>query len=464
MKQRHIASIAAASLCCVGCNTDISNETEKTNFIVIFCDDMGYGDLGCYGNPTIKTPRLDQMAAEGQKWSDFNVAASVSSPSRAALLTGRIGPRTGMYGTKGRVLHPYHTGGMPDKEHTLGEYLQQTGYTTACVGKWHLGHHEGQLPLDHGFDRFYGIPYSNDMSQREKLKEGYKAYPFELPLYNQKEVIEYEPIQDTFTKDFTQYSLDFIEENSKEPFFLYLAYTMPHYPLYASDEFKGRSQAGIYGDVVEEIDYSVGLILDQLKELGIDDNTLVVFTSDNGPWLSKGVEAGSSGRFRRGKSSQFEGGFRVPCIFSGAGVKRGHVTQMGNALDILPTICSMAGIPLLEDRVYDGYDLSGLLFGTESKSPREMMYYYIASNMHAVRKGEYKLHFQNLPIFGQAPIEESIPLLYNLNTDPGELYNIAAENPQIVDELLHAAKDFESSYTKAPAQFDPRIEAKIVKK
>ncbi len=229
-------------------------EKDKPNFIVIFCDDLGYGDLSCFGHPTIKTPSLDKMASEGQKWTNFYVSASVSSPSRAGLLTGRLGVRTGMYGDNKVVLYPNSPQGLPESELTIASLLKQSGYATACVGKWHLGHKEPYLPLNHGFDYFYGIPFSNDMSRNEQKLKGNPNYKFELPFYNQLQIIETEPDQTQLTKRLTEYAVSFIEQHTEDPFFLYLAHPMPHIPLYSSSSFEGKSVRGKYGDAVEEID------------------------------------------------------------------------------------------------------------------------------------------------------------------------------------------------------------------
>lgn len=426
----------------------------KPNIILINCDDMGYGDLSCFGNPTIKTPNLDRMALEGQKWSSFYVSASVSSPSRAGLLTGRLGVRTGMYGNKNRVLFPNSPGGLPAEEFTIAELLKQGGYHTACIGKWHLGHLPEYMPLRHGFDYFYGYPYSNDMSRKEQIKLGNKSYPYEYILYEQEKEIEREPDQYDLTKQVTNAAIRYIKSNGDSPFFLYLAHPMPHVPVYASADFQGKSARGRYGDTIEELDWSTGQILETLKQEGLDKNTLVIFTSDNGPWLSYKQQGGSPGPLKDGKASMFEGGFRVPCIMWGSMVKSGHITDMASTLDLLPTFCEMAGISLPSDRVYDGVSLLNVL-NNKSSCKRDVFYFYRGNDLYAVRKGKYKAHFSYKSAYG--PDEKIVyekPVLYDLGVDPEELYDIADQHPDIVVALTALAQDHKASFTVSESIFD----------
>lgn len=431
-----------------------TKKETKPNIIVINCDDMGYGDLSCFGNPTIQTPNLDRMAIEGQKWTSFYVSASVSSPSRAGFLTGRLGVRTGMYGNKYRVLFPNSPGGLPSEEITIAELLKQAGYHTGCIGKWHLGHLPEYMPLRHGFDYFYGYPYSNDMSHREKMKMGHTNYPYEYMLYEQEKVIEREPQQEELTQQVTNAAVRYIKSNVDSPFFLYVAHPMPHIPVYASDEFQGKSARGKYGDTIEELDWSTGQILQTLKQEGLDKNTLVIFTSDNGPWLSYKQEGGSPGPLKDGKASMFEGGFRVPCIMWGAMVKPGTITDMGSSLDLLPTFCEMAGVILPTDRIYDGVSLLNVL--TEKSScKRNAFYFYRGNDLYAVRKGKYKAHFSHKSAYG--PDEKIVykkPVLYDLGTDPEELFNIADQHPDIVAELTALAQEHKASFAVAESIFD----------
>ncbi|MFI3322688.1 MAG: sulfatase [Rikenellaceae bacterium] len=429
---------------------------EKPNFIVIFCDDMGYGDLSCYGNPSIATPNIDKLASEGQKWSNFYVTASVSSPSRGGLLTGKYGVNSGLYGDKSGVLHPFNNGGINSENVTIADILGSAGYTTACVGKWHIGHNINQLPLEHGFDYFYGIPYSNDMSQQAKAKEG-KEYNWPLPFYNQDKVIESEPELSELTNRLTNYAVDFIKDNRKEPFFLYLAHPMPHAPLFPHKNFEGKSARGIYGDVVEELDWSVGEIMETLRKYNLDENTLVIFSSDNGPSLNNKLEGGSAGELYEGKASMFEGGFRVPGIFWGSMVKPSLQFGIGSTLDIIPTFCDYAGITVDDADNLDGFSLRGVLSGDE-KSPRDIICYYRGSDLRAIRKGSYKLHVSYAPEMwasSKTPLSEmpELPWLYNLDQDPGEKFNIAKDNPEIVAELRKLAEQYKNRDIKV-SQFD----------
>ena len=433
----------------------IAQQAEKPNLIIIYCDDMGYGDLSCFGNPTIKTPNLDRMALEGQKWTSFYVSASVSSPSRAGLLTGRMGVRTGMYGNQRGVLFPNSPGGLPSEETTIAEMLQSAGYQTACIGKWHVGHKDEYLPLNHGFEYFFGSPFSNDMSRKEQVKCGNMNYPHEYIIYKQDKIVYREPDQTDLTKLFTTEAVNYINKHHQNPFFLYLAHPMPHFPVYASQAFQGKSERGKYGDTIEELDWSVGEILSTLKRNGIDQNTYVVFTSDNGPWLPYKQEAGTAGPLRDGKNSHYEGGFRVPCIVWGNGIDPGTITSMGSTLDIIPTFCDLLGLPLPSDRVYDGVSLLPVLTDHTAKSPRQTFFFYRGSLLYAVRKGNYKLHFMDRESYGSKHVTVyEKPVLYDLGSDPEERFNIADKFPEMVNELKELAKEHQNSFTPAKPIFD----------
>lgn len=437
-------------------NAGHSNKyNSKPNIIVINCDDMGYGDLSCFGNPTTKTPNLDRMALEGQKWSSFYAGSPVSSPSRACLLTGRLGVRNGMYGDKRGVLFPDSPHGMPKEEYTIAQLLKSAGYSTACIGKWHLGHHDEDMPLQHGFDYFFGFPFSNDMSRKEQMKLGWLDYPYDYLVYEQDKIIDKEIDQTTLTKMVTDVAVRYIRNSDRKPFFMYLAHPMPHFPVYSSEEFQGESDGGRYGDTIEELDWSVGEILKTLSAVGKEQNTLVIFTSDNGPWLKYKEQAGSSGPLKDGKNSHYEGGFRVPCIMWGSMVKPGHVTQMGSNLDFLPTFCEMAGVQLPSDRVFDGISLTEVMHNPSAQSPRQEFYYYRGSLLYAVRVGNYKLHLMDKSAYGRDKLViYDKPYLYDLSSDPGEHYNVADEHPDIVDMIMSVIKEHKSNITIVDSIFD----------
>ncbi len=421
----------------------VSGEPGSTppNFIIIFADDMGYGDVGVFGHPTIRTPNLDRMATEGQKWTNFYVAAPVCTPSRAGLMTGRLPVRSGMCSAKRRVLFPNSKGGLPESEITIASALKKAGYSTACFGKWHLGDLPPFLPNAHGFDLYFGIPYSNDMDRvdgpegREALIHPKIDY-FNVPLMRNSEIVERPADQTTITKRYTQEAIKFIKQNKGTPFFIYLAHSMPHVPLFRSKEFIDKSLRGVYGDVIEELDWSVGKILSTLKQEGLDSTTLVVFTSDNGPWLIFNDHGGSAGLLRGGKGGTYEGGMREPTIFWWPGkLKPGVVMDMGTTMDLLPTFCGLAHVELPDDRVYDGYDISPVLFGT-GPDPRDVVFYYRGTTVFAIRKGPYKAHFITQPEYGsRVKTKHDPPLLYNLEVDPSEKYNIADQHPEVIAEI-----------------------------
>ena len=443
--------LGAASLAVPGCAPLLSCESkkgrqispkasmDKPNFIIIFTDDQGYQDIGCFGSPLIRTPNLDRMAAEGMKFTDFYVAASVCSPSRAALLTGCYPPRVGVT----RVLFPRDNIGLHPDEITVADILKAQGYATACVGKWHLGHLPQFLPMRQGFDSYYGIPYSNDM----RIKRGDKSGP---PLMRNEDIIEHPANQATLTLRYTTESIKFITENKDRPFFLYLPHTMPHVPLFVSEKFKGKSKRGLYGDVIEEIDWSVGEILKTLKELGIDEKTLVLFTSDNGPWLSKRKAGGSALPLRSGKFTTYEGGMREPCIvwWPGrvpAGTECGEVCA---TIDLLPTFAKLAGGKAPSDRVIDGRDIWPLMAGKAgAKSPHEAFYYYKGGKLEAARSGKWKL------------VLKKTPELYDLDADISEKHNVADEHPEIVKRLTDMMEEFDrelKANTRPPGRASER--------
>lgn len=446
------------------CHTGLAQSSvKKPNFIIIFTDDQGYGDLGCFGHPTIKTPNLDKMATEGQRWTNFYVAANVCTPSRAGLMTGRLPVRNGMESDVRRVLFPDSDGGLPNEEITIPEQLKKANYTTACVGKWHLGHLEKYLPTNNGFDYYFGIPYSNDMDREKGFKNetffSPKIKDYNVPLMRNTAIIQRPADQNTITKRYTEESLKFIKANKSKPFFLYLAHSMPHIPLFASNDFLGKSERGLYGDAIEEIDWSVGQIINMLKKEGLDKNTYVIFASDNGPWKIFNQHGGSAGPLFGGKGSSYEGGMRVPSLVWGPGhVKPGMVSKMGSTLDLLPTLSKLAGVVLPADRQLDGYDLSGVWKGKE-ETPRNEMFFYHATKLFAARKGSYKMYFlKNNPDGYPEKIETlERAQLFNLSIDPSERFDIADKNPEIIEEISKMVAKHKQGLIKVPNNLEKFI-------
>lgn len=457
---RGLLSGAALVLSVACLSASAATHNRQPNIVVIFADDLGYGDLGCYGHPSIRTPRLDRMAATGLRFTDFYVAAEVCTPSRAALLTGRYPIRSGMVGGR-RVLFPESKGGLPQSEITLATALKSAGYATAHIGKWHLGVHRGGRPEDHGFDFTLGLPYSNDMDGRPDLEKGAASLPnppadgWNVPLILNGKIIEQPVDQATLTRRYTEAAMNFIGENREKPFFLYFAHTFPHVPLFASPEFRGKSRRGVYGDAVEEIDWSVGQILDALQSLGLAENTLVVFTSDNGPWLTQYAQGGSAGLLREGKGSTWEGGMRVPAIMSWPGrIQPGVTSIVAHTMDLFPTAMALAGANLPKDRTYDGIDLAPLIFRGDAL-PERPFFYYRGARLYACRIGNYKAHFITQNGYGPGkPEKHEPPLLFDVAVDPGEQFDISAKHPEVLRTMAAAIASHQAGIEPAQPQLN----------
>ncbi len=425
-------------------------ETKSPNVVVIFIDDMGYADIGPFGAKAYPTPNLDRMAREGMRLTDFVVSSAVCSASRSALMTGCYHMRVGIHGAFG----PRSRNGIAASEVTLGEICQSKGYATACFGKWHLGDELPFLPLQNGFNEYFGLPYSNDMWPNHPTNA--KAYP-PLPMIEGNRIVDEEVTgedQCELTRRYTEHAVSFIERHAAKPFFLYVPHSMVHVPLYVSKEFKGKSGAGLFGDTVMEIDWSVGQILDTLRRLKLEHNTLVLFTSDNGPWLSYGDHAGSAGRLREGKGTMFEGGYREPTIAWWPGTVPANTAcdELASTIDVLPTVAKLIGAELPNHKI-DGVDIMPLLRGDSSlKSPHDYFYCYYSGELQAIRDRQYKLVFPHKyrSLDGGAGGQGGTPVaykpkqaelaLYDLKSDPGETKNILSEHPEIVKRLEAAAE------------------------
>ena len=442
-----------------------SAQPSQPNVVLILVDDLGYGDIGPYGHPTIHTPYLDQMAQEGMKFTQFYVGASVCTPSRAALLTGRLPVRSGMASDERRVLFPDSKEGLPQSEITTAEALKEEGYATAAIGKWHLGHRPPYLPTSHGFDMYYGIPYSNDMDRTAEAPDGRAAFEdpkieyWDVPLMRGEEVIERPANQHTITRRYTKKALQFIEENQEEPFFLYLAHNLPHVPLFRSDKFKGESKRGLYGDVIEEIDWSAGQVIETLEKLDLAESTLVFFTSDNGPWLTFDEQGGSAGLLRGGKGSTWEGGMREPAIAWWPGtVEAGATTDaLATTMDLHATAVQLGGAALPDDRVIDGTSLMPV-FQDPDAEVRNKVFYYRGEQLYAVRMGPWKMHMTTQAGYGDEPHPQDPPLLFHLGHDPSEQYNVAEEHPEVIEKMRRAIEEHRDKLVRGEDRLEARIE------
>ena len=451
-----------------------ASSAASPNIVIILADDLGYGDLGCYGSPNIRTPNLDRMAAEGMRFTQFYSAAEVCTPSRAALLTGRYPIRSGMCNDQFRVIRNISTGGLPAEEITLPEALKTRGYATACIGKWHLGNwtvNPAHHPRKHGFDYYFGLPHSNDMNPTNappgatsRLDQDPKWW--DAPLYRNEELIERPTDQTQLTRRYTEEAVKFIQENRSKPFLLYLPHSFPHVPLFASAQFRGKSPRGLYGDVVEELDWSVGEVLNALRSTGLATNTLVFFTSDNGPWLIMREAGGSAGPLRDGKGSTWEGGMRVPGIAWMPGRLAGGQVQRDFAcmMDLFTTSLKLAGGEAPRDRVIDGADIGPLLFGLASMKREEPFFFYRGAQLYAARLGPWKANFITRTGYGpEKPQTNSPPLLFNVAQDEGERFNVASNHLDVVTALEKAVEKHRATVVPVKNQLaDPP--APVVKK
>jgi len=442
-----IRSTFVSALLVLWCSLVVAAD-RPPNFVIIYCDDLGYADIGPFGAKGYSTPNLDRMAAEGMKFTDFHSAAAVCSASRVALLTGCYPQRVGILGALG----PKAKVGINENEVLLSELLKDRGYATAIYGKWHLGDNPRFLPPRHGFDRYFGLPYSNDMWPNHPTNG--KAYP-PLPLIEGEKVVQTMPDQTQLTTWYTERAVQFITDNKDRPFFVYVPHSMPHVPLFVSSKFKGKTERGLFGDVIEEIDWSVGEIFKALKQHNLDDNTLVLFSSDNGPWLSYGNHAGSAGPLREGKGTTWDGGHLEPTVARWPGKIPAGTTcrELTSTIDVLPTFARLAGTQPPQDRIIDGRDIWPLMSGqTGAKTPHDSFYYYWNFGLEAVRSGPWKLHLpheyrtldgppgkdgQPGP-YKQAHIG---PALYHLIEDVGEQHDVAADHPDVVKRLTAIAEE-----------------------
>jgi arylsulfatase A len=443
-------------------DTQRSSAPRPPNFIIIYADDLGYADIGPFSSNKTpdapQTPNLNRMAAEGIRLTNFYVAQAVCSASRAALLTGAYSNRVGIQG----ALNHTAKYGINSNEMTIAEVLKQRGYATAIFGKWHLGHLKPFLPIHHGFDEYFGLPYSNDMWPKHPTQKNF--FP-DLPLIEGDEVVKLDPDQSLLTTWYTEHAVSFIERNHDKPFFLYVPHAMPHVPLFVSDKFKGKTGQGLYGDVIAELDWSVGQILNAVQRTNLDSDTLVIFASDNGPWMSYGNHAGSAGSFRESKATAFEGGVRVPFVARWPGrIPKGTVGHLPTmTIDLLPTLASLAGASVPSDRIIDGRDIWPLLTNRpDAAAPHDALYFYWGAELHAIRSGKWKLHlphpYQSLERAANdgnagSYVRKEIELsLFDLENDAGETTNVADQNPAVVKQLLEyaerAREDLGDSLTK----------------
>ena len=438
----------------------------KPNFIILFIDDQGYGDLSSFGSEKIKTPNIDRLATEGRKFTSFMVASPVCTPSRAALLTGCYPKRVGMHQ---HVLFPQSTTGLNPDEHTIADHLKSQGYKTACFGKWHLGHHKEVLPTSNGFDTYYGIPYSNDMNHPDNKGKpkggsdgmdilwsdpGSTLTKWNTPLIEDTEIVELPVDQRTITRRCTQKAIDFVKKHKDEQFFVYIPHSMPHIPLYVPDDVRDPNVLNAYTNTIEHIDAETGRLLDTLDDLKLTGNTYVLYTTDNGPWLPFKHHGGSAGPLREGKGTTFEGGQRVPCLIRGPGIPAGTVcNELTGTIDVLPTIAALSGKPLPDCKKIDGLDASGLWLGKANTPRKEFLHYTSRGEIEGLRSEDWKLlvkkprrprNQKNQP---KTPPKPQF-MLFNLCSDLGEQNNLAETHPDKVKELQARMLELDAEITE----------------
>ena len=456
---------SAGLLCVLFLQSSFAADT-KPNFVIIFADDQGYGDLGCFGSEKIKTPHIDRIAKEGRRFTNFMVASPVCTPSRAALLTGCYPKRVGMHQ---HVLFPSSKKGLNPSEHTIADHLKSQGYATACFGKWHLGHHPETLPRQNGFDVYLGIPYSNDMNHPDNKgkpkvssddlwrDQSSAVKLWNTPLVENEEIVELPVDQRTVTRRYTDRAVNFIKEHKDGPFFVYLPHSMPHIPLYVPEDAYDPDPQNAYTCVIEHIDAEVGRVMDTIREQGLSENTYVIYTSDNGPWLQFKNHGGSAGPLRDGKGTTFEGGQRVPCVMWGPGrIPAGTVCdQLMGTIDMLPTIAAITGEPLPKEKKIDGMDLSHLLMGKEGPTNRdEFIHYTSQGQLEGIRQGKWKLLVKKprRNRNNKNAKATTTTFLFDLASDLGEQKNLASDHPDIVAKLQKRMMELDQEITSNARQ------------
>ena len=448
----------------------LSPAEEKPNFVIIFADDQGYGDLGCFGSTTIKTPNIDRMAKEGRRFTNFMVASPVCTPSRAALLTGCYPKRVGMHQ---HVLFPQSTKGLNPAEHTIADHLKAQGYATACFGKWHLGHHPETLPRQNGFDTYFGIPYSNDMNHPDNKGKPRVSSDdlwrdqescltlWKTPLIENEEIVELPVDQRTVTRRYTDKAVNFIKANRDKPFFVYVPHSMPHIPLYVPDDVYDPNPMNAYTNVIEHMDAEVGRIIDTIRDLELSEKTYVIYTSDNGPWLRFKNHGGSAGPLRDGKGTTFEGGQRVPCVMWGPGriPANSECDDLAGTIDLLPTFAALTNTPLPKDSKIDGMDISAAILGKGDSPRNEFVYYTSRGELDGIRQGKWKLLWKKPASSGRkggkkgkgkgkgTQPAEPVIMLFDLAAEPGEATNLADANPEVVKRLRERMLEIDGEIT-----------------